>query len=78
MLDCRRLEDVSFQYAILEAASWYPYRFDTQSFPLHSSTMKIVAAKFTEKYHGAFMDRYSGNNANTCELTFLELICYFD
>ena len=77
MLDRRRLEDVFFQYAILEAASWYPYRFDTQSFPLHSSTMKTVA-KFTEKYHGAFMDRYSGNNANTCECTFLELIFFFD
>lgn len=58
-LDRRRAEDAFFQYAILKAASWYPDYFNIQDLPLHASTMKTVT-KFTEKYHGAFMDRYSG------------------
>ena len=55
-LDRRRAEDAFFQYAIL---TWYPDYFNIQDLPLHASTMKTVT-KFTEKYHEAFMDRYSG------------------
>lgn len=59
-IDRRRIEDAFFQYAVLKAASWYPLHFDLEHLPLHAATPNTVA-HFVEKYHGAFMNLYSGD-----------------
>lgn len=58
-VDRRRIEDAFFQFALLKAASWYPHKFDHSQLPLHANSTYTIA-KFTEQYHGAFMEQYSG------------------
>ena len=57
-MDRRRLEDAHFQFAILQAASWYPEHFDINTLALHSST-KNTLLDVTAVYHGVFMAQYA-------------------
>ena len=57
-MDRRRLEDAHFQFAILQAASWYPEHMDINNLALHGDT-KTTLKHVVSKYHGAFMAQYA-------------------
>lgn len=59
-VDCRRVEDAVFQYAMLNVSSWYTSLLDLSKLPMHAQTTTTIF-KSTTVYHGAFMKKYSGN-----------------
>ena len=57
-MDCRRLEDAHFQFAILQVASWYPHHMDINTLALHGSTQSTLL-DVVAVYHGVFMAHYA-------------------
>ena len=58
-VDCRRIEDAFFQYAVLITQAKYSEQFELSELPMHHDTSNTLIT-FTAKFHEDFMKRHSG------------------
>jgi len=65
-VDCRRVEDAVFQYALLNVSDWYSC-LDLSTLPMHIQATNTIYES-TTFYHGAFMSKYSGNCSNSVSI----------
>ena len=71
-MDCRRLEEAHFQFAILQTASWYLQHMNIDKLALHGST-KSTLLDVVSIYHGVFMAQYASKYISFEVLTFMSI-----